>query len=69
MPLPTKTVTDFTRTAYLDLFESTSEAIDFENAALSVGRSLLPPCAVAVLDGKDDGPDYYAWLIGQAESA
>ena len=38
-----------------------------ETACLSIGRNLLPACAVAVLDGGKPTPDYWAWLIEQID--
>lgn len=58
-----------TRADYLAGFHTTSDAIAFENAALSCGRKFLPREAQAVLDGKDPTPAYWCWLIGQSEAA
>ncbi len=43
--------------------------IEFENQVLSAGRALLPPCAVAVLDGCDATPEYWDFIAEQFESA
>ena len=50
---------------YLAYFDSESDAIEFENACLSIGEYLLPDEALAVLDGKPATPLYWGWLVGQ----
>lgn len=59
------------REAFVALFRTSSEAIEFENQALSVGRDLLPPEAIAVLDDNsaEPTPTYWAWLIAQAQDS
>lgn len=44
-------------------------AIRFENEALSIGREFLPSHAVAVLDGAEGTPDYWAWLVNSLDDA
>ena len=46
---------------------SEGKAIEAEAACLSIGRSLLPDCARAVLDGGEGTYEYWDWLIGQTE--
>lgn len=55
-----------TREEWIEAAGGTSEAIRAENAALSIGRELLPPCALAVLadNGAEPAPEYWAWLAG-----
>lgn len=53
---------------FRDLFASSVEATEFETQALSIGREFLPPCALAVLDGKLATSEYWAWLEGQVET-
>jgi hypothetical protein len=53
---------------YVALFETLADAIAFETQVLSIGRSLLPPCAINVLDGNTATPDYWTWLAGQVEA-
>ncbi len=55
------------RDSYLALFPTTSDAIEFENAALSIGREFLPSAAQTVLDGGEATPCYWTWLIEQVE--
>ena len=43
-----------------------TDGIAFENAALSIGREFLPPCAIAVLDGEEGGAEYWDWLWAAA---
>lgn len=43
--------------------------IEFENQILSAGRMLLPPCAVAVLDGGEPSDEYWQFLAEQFELA
>lgn len=56
-----------TREQFLARFKSTSDAIEFETATLSIGRELLPPCARAVLDRQEPTPDYWDFLVSQIE--
>lgn len=53
---------------FLGLFETTSDAIEFEHSALSIGDEFLPPEARAVRDhlaaGEPSG-DYWSWLCSQ----
>ena len=58
-----------TRADYLAGFRTLSDALAFENAALSCGPAFLPPEARDVLDGKDPTPAYWCWLIGQSDAA
>jgi hypothetical protein len=48
---------------------SGTDGIAFENAALSIGREFLPPCAVAVLDGGEGGAEYWDWLWTAADES
>ena len=59
------------RRAYCDYCLSLgTTAIDEENAALSVGREFLPPCALAVLDDRDAATvEYYQWLTDGTAAA
>ena len=56
-----------TRTEYLELFPSVSEAISYEETCLSIGLEFLPPCAVAVIDGEDPTAEYWSWLAVSLE--
>lgn len=56
------------RTDFLSLFPNASAAVEFENQVLSIGRDLLPPAAVAVLDGAEPTADYWAFLASQVEA-
>ncbi len=60
-------MTTTTRTDYLQLFESESEAMSFEESVLQVGREYLPAAAVRVLEDQDQepAPEYWQFLIGQ----
>ena len=54
------------RERYFALFGgSWSAAVEAENAALSIGRDLLPAEAIAVLDGEEPTEAYWTWLAGQ----
>lgn len=57
-----------TREQYNSLFASTAEAIEHENAALSIGRDLLPAPALLVLEGATPTPDYWNWLASQVNA-
>lgn len=64
------------REAYAARFDTISEAIEFENHVLGIGREFLPECALAVLDERatEDAPsaetvEYYTWLLEQANEA
>ena len=50
-----------TREDYLKLFDSQTEAINFENHFLSSGSSLLTPEAVQVRDGTVTEPSSAYW--------
>jgi len=52
---------------YLNRFATPYDAKDFEDSVLSIGRELLPACALAVLDKEDGsgGADYYEFLLTQ----
>lgn len=58
-----------TREAYQDRFDSLGEAIEFENRALSIGEEFMPACALAVLNGGEDTPEYLAWLTASVDEA
>lgn len=64
------------REAYAARFDSISDAIEFENFVLGIGREFLPACALAVIDERADvdAPsaetvEYYEWLLEQAKEA
>lgn len=42
---------------------------DETNSILSIGRDLLPPCAVAVLDGGEPTEEYWQFCQEQTEKA
>ena len=44
---------------------TTFQKTEWENQVLSVGRSFLPPCAIAVLDGNDATPEYWDFIAEQ----
>lgn len=50
---------------YIALFDTLSDAIKFENRVLSIGRHYLPSCALNVLDGNTETPEYWTWLASQ----
>ena len=43
--------------------------IEFEDQVLSAPRTMLPPCAVAVLDGGEPSDEYWQFLVEQFELA
>jgi hypothetical protein len=51
---------------YRLLFDNRTDAVEFENQALSIPRAWLPACAQAVLDGADPTPEYWDWLSQEA---
>lgn len=53
--------------AFLRLFVTQQAALEFESNCLSIGRSLLPDCVIAVLDGAEPTEEYWSWLIEQVE--
>ena len=58
-----------TRDDFTSRFASMSDAIEFENAVLSIGDEFLPECAMDIIN-EDPAPDYgayYAFLISQIE--
>ena len=55
------------REEFLAHFKSTADAMDFETAALSIGREFLPPCAHAAMDRQEPTPDYWAFMVAQVE--
>ncbi len=62
--------TETTRLAFVAYTESIGSTCEAEESAiLSVGRELLPPCAIAVLDGGEGTEEYYAFLQSQTEQA
>lgn len=62
--------TETARLAWLDVVEECgSDPVSEEQSILSIGRDLLPPCAVVVLDGGEPTADYYEWLQSQTEEA
>jgi hypothetical protein len=58
-----------TRQNYLDRFESTGAAIEYENSTLQSGREFLPPVAIAVADGAEPTAEYWQWLIEQVDQS
>ena len=59
-----------TRRDYVDLFPSLSDAIEHENAVLSIGDEYLPVYAIDVREERTEPTDqYWAWLIGQVTGA
>jgi hypothetical protein len=54
-----------TRADYIARVGGQLEAVDFECSALSIAREFLPPCALDVLAGRGDSPEYWTWLVGQ----
>lgn len=69
--MPTTNAIDTARNAYRAYCtEIGSDPIAEENAILSIGRDLLPPCAVAVLDDRNaDSVEYYEFLTEQTSEA
>lgn len=59
-----------TRTQYLGLFTSRTEAMDFEATVLSIGEEFLPACAQAVLEDRTVEPpaEYWQFLASQLEA-
>ena len=57
-----------TREEFIQAVGNATDAVDFETQVLTIGRSLLPECAIAVLDGGEDTPEYWDWLISQFDS-
>jgi hypothetical protein len=51
-------------------YECGSDPVTEENAILSIGQDLLPPCALAVLADRDaDSVEYWEFLAEQTEIA
>lgn len=46
-----------------------SDPVSEENAILSIGRALLPSCAVIVLNGGEATDEYWDFLRAQTEQA
>ena len=57
-----------TRNEFLAQFDCTSDALEFESQALSIGSEFLPECAAEVLDGGEPTAAYWSWLIEQASA-
>lgn len=55
-----------TRTQYLELFKSVSEAIEFEDACLAIGVH-RPVCADLVVLGVEPTSEYWTWLAEALE--
>ncbi len=56
------------RQDFLALFNSTSEAMEFESNCLLIGTGFLPEVARRVVsEGEEPGSDYWKWLIQQFE--
>lgn len=58
-----------TREAYIALCGSLTDAVVEETAALGIGSEFLPPEALAVRDGQEATPAYWAWLMDQVRRA
>lgn len=59
----------FSEQDYISLFDTRTEAIEFEGQALSIGVGLLPEIVRAVKDGdQDPTEEYWAWLCSQVEA-
>lgn len=59
---------DVAREVYITAAGSLTNALDFEQTALSAGREFLPDFAIDRLDGSGDPKDdvkYYEWLAEQ----
>lgn len=56
--------------AYLDMFDSRTDAIEFEHNTLLAGDEFLPRWVIAVRDGnKAPTARYWEWLADQAEES
>jgi hypothetical protein len=53
------------RETFVGMFASLSEAIEFENAALSAGDDYLPEFVQIVRDGEEPVMEYWQWLYAQ----
>lgn len=60
-------IRDTAEVEYHELFRLTAEAMAFETHALSIGRDLLPPFALVVIDGGEPTAAYWRWLAAQVE--
>lgn len=59
-----------TKDTYLAKFRTVSDAVEFEEQALSVGDEFLPAEARNVRDeGGPGSPVYWAWLCAQVDQA
>ena len=56
---------DADRDAYLARFGTKTEAARFEEQVLAIGSEFLPAYAIAVRDGAEPSPKYWAWLCDQ----
>lgn len=54
------------KTRFVRRFDTRAEAIQFEESVLSIGRALLPECALAVLDGAEPTATYWAFMVEQS---
>lgn len=54
-----------TRKDFLGKFANLAEAMAFETRVLSIGGSLLPPCAIVVRDGGEPTDEYWRFLLFQ----
>ncbi len=66
----TRPVPAWTREDYEAVCEHCGTTIEAETGALlSIGRTQLPPEALAVLDGAQPTSDYWYWCAGQTVEA
>lgn len=58
-----------TRSEFIELFTTLTDAVDFEARVLSIDDDFLPPHALAVKRGEinEPGSDYWNWLASQIE--
>lgn len=56
---------DADRDTYLARFGTRTEAVCFEERVLAIGSDFLPAHAIAVRDGAEPSPKYWAWLCDQ----
>ena len=51
-----------TREQWIEAAGGLKQAVEYESRTLNIGREFLPACALAVLDGGEGSPEYWAWL-------
>lgn len=56
-----------TREDFIGRFETTGEAIEFENQLLSSGDEHLPECARSVRDGSEPTSEYWDFACEQSD--